>query len=76
MMTLEIPQHIEYITKTDNLAYVQIPAEEWEAFLASVKRQTQYEKMKVGLKQGLAEVRAMQAGKLKETTMEEFLESL
>jgi hypothetical protein len=53
-----------------------MPVEEWEALLLSVKRQMQYEKMKAGLKEAFAEVRAMQACKLKETTMEDFLESL
>jgi hypothetical protein len=73
---MTLPQHLEYITKTNDTCYVQMPVEEWEAFLLSVKRQMQYEKMKAGLKEAFAEVRAMQAGKLKETTMEEFLESL
>ncbi|TAE18394.1 MAG: hypothetical protein EAZ95_04130 [Bacteroidetes bacterium] len=42
----------------------------------SAKQQLQKEKLKAGIKEAFAEVRAMQAGKLKETTMEEFLESL
>ncbi len=76
-MNLALPQNLEYITKTNNQTpYIQMPVEEWEAFVASVNKQLQYEKMKAGIKESLAEVRAMQAGKLKETTMEEFLDSL
>jgi hypothetical protein len=42
----------------------------------SAKQQMQREKLKAGIKEAFAEVRAMQAGKAKETTLEEFLDSL
>ncbi len=42
----------------------------------SVKRYLQHEKLKIGIKEAFVEVCAMQAGKAKETTLKEFLDSL
>ncbi len=76
-MNLALPKNLEYITKTNSqTSYIQMPTAEWEAFVASVEKQLQKEKLKAGIKEAFAEIKDIRAGKVKEVTLKELLDSL
>jgi hypothetical protein len=76
-MNLSLPQHLEYITKTENnTQYVRMPLKEWEDFLLQVKHQAEMQAMREQLKEGFAELKSIREGKTKGIPIEELLAEL
>lgn len=73
-MTIPEPQTIP--DAHGNPAFVQLPAEEWAAFVREVKRISTLLRFESGLTDAFREVRRVQSGEERGTTLHEFLQEL
>jgi hypothetical protein len=73
-MTIPQPQTIP--DAHGNPAFVQLPAEEWAAFVRDVRRMSTLLRFESSLTDAFHEVRRVQSGEERGTTLHEFLEEL
>jgi hypothetical protein len=73
---MTIPQPRAVLDAQGNPTLVQLPAEEWTAFVREVQRMSTLLRFESGLTDAFREVRRVQSGKERGTTLGEFLQEL
>jgi hypothetical protein len=73
---MTIPQPQTITDAHGNPAFVQLPAEEWSAFVREVQRMSTLLRFESGFTDAFREVRRVQSGKERGTTLREFLQEL